>query len=566
MVNKTLGKEAIKGDVLPQMANGKINPADRLKALYEGVFGVAPEIMFRFLALGDKPFSRFSEGMETYQQAARLGLKGEALKNYIKYPNKKQQKAIEDAGRRLTFQQDSKIATGFFGATNWLEKQGPIGGAVAFALKLTMPYVKTPANIFTETLKFAVPGIGMASAIRNFQKKNLDEGANDLAKAATGQMLVIAANALIANGLVSGAFGEEDEEERSLKYLKFPPMSINKSGLARLMKGENPDYRDGDVFMRYDKFGIVGMVIGARVTSIKNNLVEAKGKAEGYYVGEKDKGFFEPFNRVFDELGVGLGTVQFLNSQSFLTGANGLLSVLSGEASEYDVEKWFENTFRSVTAIPLPNTLSSIHRSIREYMPNLRTNSVENKFRYILMDRLFDTDGVPIKIDMLGNKIPQTPEGANKWIFNLMDFTKTQDSRDQFILNEIYRLYELQEEADLIPGFPTKIQKIPTKHPETGAKITGWDAQKEEEYRRGLQDIQEVYGKNRAEILDRLFRSDSYQTLTNERKQERVIETLQDYDRGYKMIKALPGSGMKNLKPPMEWAKMLNELNDKYFD
>ena len=566
MVNKTLGKEAIKGDVLPQMANGKINPADRLKALYEGVFGIAPEIMFRFLALGDKPFSRFAEGMETYQQAARLGLKGDALKNYIKYPNKKQQKAIEEAGRKLTFQQDSKIATGFFGATNWLEKQGPIGSAVAFALKLTMPYVKTPANIFTETLKFAVPGIGMASAIRNFQKKNFDEGASDLAKAATGQMLVIAANALIANGLVSGAFGEEDEEERSLKYLKFPPMSINKSGLARLMKGENPDYRDGDVFMRYDKFGIVGMVIGARVTSIKNNLVEAKGEAEGYYVGKKDKGFFEPFNRVFDELGVGLGTVQFLNSQSFLTGANGLLSVLSGEASEYDVEKWFENTFRSVTAIPLPNTLSSIHRSIREYMPNLRTNSVENKFRYILMDRLFNTDGVPIKIDMLGNKIPQTPEGANKWIYNLMDFTKTQESRDQFILNEVYRLYELQEQADLIPGFPTKIQKIPTRHPETGAKITGWDAQKEEEYRRGLQEIQEVYGKKRADILERLFRSDSYQTLTNERKQERVIETLQDYDRGYTMIKALPGSGMKNLKPPMEWAKMLNELNDKYFD
>ena len=565
MVNKTLGKEAIKGDVLPQMANGKINPADRVKALYEGVFGIAPEIMFRFLALGDKPFSRFSEGMETYQQAARLGLKGDALKNYIKYPNKKQQKAIEEAGRRLTFQQDSIIATGFFGATNWLEKQGPVGGAVAFALKLTMPYVKTPANIFTETLKFAVPGIGMASAIRNFQKKKFDEGSSDLAKAATGQMLVVAANALIANGLVSGAFGEEDEEERSLKYLKFPPMSINKSGLARLMKGENPDYRDGDVFMRYDKFGIVGMVIGARVTSIKNNLVEAKGKAEGYYVGEKDKGFFEPFNRVFDELGVGLGTVQFLNSQSFLTGANGLLSVLSGEASEYDVEKWFENTFRSVTAIPLPNTLSSIHRSIREYMPNIRTNSVENKFKYILMDRLFDTDGIPVKIDMLGNKIPQTPEGAKKWIFNLVDFTKTQKSRDQFILNEIYRLYELQEQADVIPGFPQKIKKIPTRHPETGAKVTGWDPEKEEDYRRGLQDIQEVYAKKRADILEKLFRSDSYQTLTNERKQERVIETLQKYDRGYVMIKALPGSGMKNLKPPMEWAKMVDELNDKYF-
>ena len=563
MVNKTLGREVIKGDVLARMANGKISAQDRLKALYEGMFGIAPEIMFRFLALGDKPFSRFSEGMESYQQAYRLGLKGEALKNYIKYPSKKQQKAIEEAGRKLTFQQDSKIATGFFGATNWLQKQGPIGQAIAFSLKLTMPYVKTPANIFTETLKFAVPGIGVASAIRKFQKKDFDGGSKDLAAAATGQMLVMVANTLIANGLVSGAFGDEDEDERALKYLKFPPMSINKSGLIRLLKGENPKYRDGDIFIRYDKFGIPGMVIGARVTSIKNNLAEAQQQDEGYYVGDKDKGWFEPFSKVFDELGVGLGTVQFLNSQSFLTGANGLLKVLSGEASEYDVEKWMENTFRSLTAVPFPNTMSAIHRSIREYMPNLRTKSIETKFRYIVMDRLFESEGIPIKIDMLGRKIPQTPEGVKSWYYNLVDFTKEHPVEDQPILNEIYRLYSLQENADVIPGFPTKLTRIPTKHPDTGAKVTGWDPKKEEEYRQKMQTVQEVYAQNRAKILGELFASDSYNGLTNEQKQERLIETLQKYNRGY--VKLPKMKGMPTIKPPMEWKKMLDELNNEYF-
>ena len=563
MVNKTLGKEVIKGDVLARMANGKISAQDRLKALYEGMFGIAPEVMFRFLALGDKPFSRFSEGMESYQQAYRLGLKGEALRNYVKYPSKKQQKAIEDAGKKLTFQQDSKIATGFFGATNWLQKQGPIGQAIAFSLKLTMPYVKTPANIFVESLKFAVPGIGVASAIRNFQKKNYDEGSKDLAMAATGQMLVMAANTLIANGLLSGSFGDEDEDERALKYLKFPPMSINKSGLIRLLNGEDPSYRDGDIFIRYDKFGIPGMVIGARVTSIKNNLAEAQQQEEGYYVGDKDKGFFEPFSKVFDELGVGLGTVQFLNSQSFLTGANGLLKVLSGEASEYDVEKWMENTFRSLTAIPFPNTMSAVHRSIREYMPNLRTKSIETKFRYIVMDRLFESEGIPIKIDMLGRKIPQTPEGVKSWYYNLVDFTKEHPVEDQPVLNEIYRLYSLQEDANVIPGFPTKLTRIPTKHPETGAKVTGWDPKKEEEYRQKIQKVQEVYAQNRADILSELFTSDVYNGLTNEQKQERVIETLQKYDLGYVKIPKM--KGMPTIKPPMEWKKMLDELNNQYF-
>jgi len=304
-------------------------------------------------------------------------------------------------------------------------------------------------------------------------------------------------------------------------------------------------------------------VIGARVTSIKNNLAEAQQQEEGYYVGDKDKGFFEPFSKVFDELGVGLGTVQFLNSQSFLTGANGLLKVLSGEASEYDVEKWMENTFRSLTAIPFPNTMSAVHRSIREYMPNLRTKSIETKFRYIVMDRLFESEGIPIKIDMLGRKIPQTPEGVKSWYYNLVDFTKEHPVEDQPVLNEIYRLYSLQEDANVIPGFPTKLTRIPTKHPETGAKVTGWDPKKEEEYRQKIQKVQEVYAQNRADILSELFTSDVYNGLTNEQKQERVIETLQKYDLGYVKIPKM--KGMPTIKPPMEWKKMLDELNNQYF-
>jgi DNA repair protein RadC len=560
VVNATFGKEVIKGDVLSRLANGKIAPADRAKAVYEGLLGAAPEVMFRFLSLGDKPFFRFSEAMQLAQEANKLGLKGDARRNFMKYPSKKAMAAAQKAGQTVTFQQDNQAANLIFSIQKQTGKLPLVGPMIEFMMKVSLPYVKTPANIFSETMKFALPAYGVATATDKFFKKDFEGGSSDLAKAAVGQMIIAAANYLIANGIISAAFDDEDEGERAIAYLKQPPATLNKDALGRLIAGEDPAYRDGDRIIRYDKLGIPGMVLGARANAVKR--AGGKPDEDGYYVGEE--GMFKPAQFIWDQMSMPISTLQFMNEQSFLAGTNSLLNVLSGEASERDVEKWMENTFRALTAVPFPNTLSAIHRGQREYMPSIKSDNVLTKFRYVLMDRMFDVDGIPVKVDPLGAKIPQTPEGANSWYYNLVDFTKSAKTKDDMVWNELWSVYQATEEADVAPKFPTKLTYLPSETPE-GIKIKGWNAKVEEEWRREMQRIQEIHGQGKREMLENLFNSNSYKQATNEQKAEMIVDLYSDYNRGQRTIKA-PFGRMPSLKPRFEWKQEYEKVEQKYLE
>lgn len=560
VVNATFGKEVIKGDVLSRLANGNIAAADRAKAVYEGLLGAAPEVMFRFLSLGDKPFFRFSEAMHLAQEANKLGLKGDARRNFLKYPSKKAMAAAQKAGQTVTFQQDNQAANLIFSIQKQSGKLPLVGPMIEFMMKVSLPYVKTPANIFSETMKFALPAYGVATATDKFFKKDFEGGSSDLAKAAVGQMIIAAANYLIANGIISAAFDDEDEGERAIAYLKQPPATLNKDALARLLAGEDPAYRDGDRIIRYDKLGIPGMVLGARANAVKR--AGGKPDEDGYYVGEE--GMFKPAQFIWDQMSMPLSTLQFMNEQSFLAGTNSLLNVLSGEASERDVEKWMENTFRALTAIPLPNTLSAVHRGQREYMPNIKSDNVLTKFKYVVMDRMFDVDGIPVKVDPLGAKIPQTPEGANSWYYNLVDFTKSAKTKDDMVWNELWSVYQATEEADVAPKFPTKLTYLPSETPE-GIKIKGWNAKVEEEWRREMQRIQEIHGQGKREMLENLFNSNSYKQATNEQKAEMIVDLYSDYNRGQRTIKA-PFGRMPSLKPRFEWKQEYEKVEQKYLE
>ena len=302
------------------------------------------------------------------------------------------------------------------------------------------------------------------------------------------------------------------------------------------------------------------MVLGARANAVKR----AGGKADedGYYVGEE--GMFKPAQFIWDQMSMPLSTLQFMNEQSFLAGTNSLLNVLSGEASERDVEKWMENTFRALTAVPFPNTLSAIHRGQREYMPSIKSDNVLTKFRYALMDRMFDVDGIPVKVDPLGAKIPQTPEGANSWYYNLVDFTKSAKTKDDMVWNELWSVYQATEEADVAPKFPTKLTYLPSETPE-GIKIKGWNAKVEEEWRREMQRIQEIHGQGKREMLENLFNSNSYKQATNEQKAEMIVDLYSDYNRGQRTIKA-PFGRMPSLKPRFEWKQEYEKVEQKYLE
>ena len=77
----------------------------RAKLLVQGTFGIPAEAMFRLLSLGDVPFRRFAEGLELYNIGRGKGLEGDALAQFLKFPDKDSAEQGATEGRKLTFQE-----------------------------------------------------------------------------------------------------------------------------------------------------------------------------------------------------------------------------------------------------------------------------------------------------------------------------------------------------------------------------------------------------------------------------------------------------------------------------
>ena len=107
------------------------------------------------------------EGIELYQAGRAQGLEGDALKNFIKHPTKKQREAAEREGRKLTFQERTNMSDMAEDAIGFMERMiskgmswvpGMDSKAFAkFLVRSNMPYVRTPANMLIETLTYVSP-------------------------------------------------------------------------------------------------------------------------------------------------------------------------------------------------------------------------------------------------------------------------------------------------------------------------------------------------------------------------------------------------------------------------
>ena len=413
--------------------------------------GVPAELMFRLLGLGDKPFRRFIEGKNVYQEAKRRGLKGQEFKNFVKYPPEEVFQEAAREGRKLTFQERTSTSDFFEGQIQKLEGTN---AAIGFLLRTQVPYVRTPANILSESVKYAVPALGIGSVAMKLHKGNVRDASQDLAKVILGGMITAAAGKLLEKGLVSGDIEyEEDESKKNIAYDQFPPNSINLSGVRRFINGGDPSVQPNDEFFSYNKLGLPGAIIGIKATlnPSRNDEKESMDLINTFFGIEA------------------LSTVNHIMDQSFLQGVNNIINVL-GSTEEAQLknrfERWGESTMKVICSIAMPNTLSAINRTRAfdglEFLPDVRileemstSERLAKRFNYIVRDRTFRLDdAVPVRVNWKGQPIRQTPAGANRFAYQLFDVTKSRRNEADTVSNEIYRLYERTGELSDVVSTP----------------------------------------------------------------------------------------------------------------
>jgi hypothetical protein len=251
-------------------------------------------------------------------------------------------------------------------------------------------------------------------------------------------MMGAAAATLIKNGLISGS-ADEDPKIRGLQYNQFPPNSVNISGLNRYMNGKDPAVQDGDHFVNLTKMGIIGAVLGVR-TNVREKSEEISKE------NTKSK-------QMAADLWASLIEIPAYSlEQSFLRGTSSLLQAINDGQWDY----WLTNTFQAVSSVPLPNTLASINRATRQYVPDLRGNNLEERLSNVIKNKTFETEDLPVKIDLWGKPILQNPEGTNGWIYQLFDITKSQNITTNPASHLIYNVYKKTQNADVVPSVPSR--------------------------------------------------------------------------------------------------------------
>jgi len=543
---------------LPMGPDGKGSASQRAKLFVQGTLGIPAEVMFRMLSFGDIPFRRYAEGLYLYQTGLNMGLEGEALARFLKYPTKEQLSKAQVEGRKLTFQEETIASRTTNRVISTMERvtaealdaiPGVNGTVFAKSLfRAMVPFRSTPANILYETFTWVNPYVGIVKMSGEISKGNTEEASKTMAKMMLGAVTMEAAIMMIKEGIISGAIQWDEDEERNIAYDVFPPTSINVSALDRLIKGEDPSKQKDDRFVKYDKLGMIGAILATSVQSV--DMSDVSDIKSDKYSGPID--FFTDAVTGFFGLN-SFAAVSTMMEQSFVQGLNGFLKVLTGDDVERNMENLVNSLFQAGSAAVLPNQMSAFYRAEREFLPDTRTTKdmstterILKKFEYTIKDRTFGLADHPIRINWKGEPISQTPRGAGSIAYQLFDITKSRQGTADPLSNEIWRLYEQTEDLTDLCGTPSYAAKRSLNVPDIkskrelkaaqaiGKRYTWMDDDEFMSERvylnvEQINRLMEAAGKQRYRDAAEVIQGQDYQRASDEKRVEMLNDVAEKY-------------------------------------
>lgn len=489
--------QAFTGKDMVTNAKGNIALIDRVRKLTEGIIGSYTEPVGRALTLGDVPARGFAEGRLLAEQAILAGKSPREVLASVRFPTKAELKSISNKAAEATFQQDTKL-TAVVGVVANAVKAVPIVGPLTKAV--VAPYTKTPVNVVTDVVNLAVPGLSFAKSAYYASKGDRSKSLEMAASGIVGTVIGGAAAALYRAGVITGS-APKSPKERGIQYETQPPNTINMSGLERLLNGEDPSIQAGDDIRSYENFGYLGTIFNVYSNVLSKN--EGSGLLED----------------VLDVTLKGLPSVaSYTLNQTFLKSTNTLLNAISKE----DYDSYLESLYGTISSIPFPNTLQAFNKASRENMVDPKTDDSLQLFANVLKSKMpefareaIGAEELPLKRDMWGNPVKQTPEGANPFLYNFLDFTRSRVVPSDESNLALYRLWKETGNADALPSVPSRNvmdKKITYQLDENQYAI-----------------YQEYVGQRRKALVDNLFQSATFDGMDADFK----IKALEKaYDRG----------------------------------
>lgn len=402
-----------------------------------------------------------------------------------------------------------------------------MGSALKFLVKSNFPFVKTPFNILSQSLEITMFPITMAQAFVPSKRMSSRDRAEKLATGLMGYMLYLLARNLYDKGVISGAVDKVSPKVRSAAYEQEPPFTINVSAMGR---GEGAPFQAGDRRIGYAKLGLYGAVLAAYVEAFKaiDRKQDFSDKQELVEYGIDEQSPVSKFAE--NSLGIVLGSLGALMDQSFLTGLENITKLLQNTEDINVVSKYIEQVTRAMVSVPLPNIYTSFFRAEREFLPDYRDVDFDQRFKNVIYDRTFGAigrgdDPAPVRINIWGEKIHQTPEGTNPVFYEFLDPTGARLTTDDPLKVELYNLYKRTGDEDALPSIPSLImsKRVVRDKGLSGINFTTQEAN----------ELLMLLGQERTEEMRSVINGVYWNRLPDERKVEVIKDINNKYSRGY---------------------------------
>ena len=506
-------------------SGGKIPFNERARLAVEGTFGVAPEVMLRLLSAADKPAYLAARARLINEQANLSKVPKQYRDMAQKFPelffDAETTKRIEQEAQHAIFQNKSM---GISYLESWIKNHGGAWMDLAFTM-LVAPYRLTPWNLVGRTLIYN-PLVAAARTAHYAAKGDIRQAELNSGRFIVGSLLYGAGYYLYANGLIGPSLDSKDEtkKERLLSGEVLPPNHVNVSGLKRLAEGGNPKFQNGDETIDLTRGGGAAGAILSSVANIGRDF-EKKPEGSSPFIASLLK------NSTLEQ-------ASFTINQSFLKGVTGIFDAIR----DHNLEPYMNGVESMFLNLGTPNTLSALSRATRKYAPDLKDDSRWYKGMENLARERFGVlgldDYLPLKRDLWGKPVKQTPEGRNALLYHLFDISKNRQVTSDPVALELYDLWRTTAKREVIPSIPERSITVENKDIPLTSK----------QYERYV----ELVGQKRRSNMDRLVVNPRFQDLSKEQK-IKVIDLA--YREGMKdgkieFLKETPPSELQEAKKP----------------
>ena len=521
--------------------SGNYPDAPIARNLVEATLGAVPDVFLRLSQATDVPFKSADRARIISELGRQRGLSEAQIKLATRNPKLMEisdeasaagQRGftpddlglIEHESAKSVFQQEN-AATRFVGNINRFIKQeaGPLG---YIPYRLISLFQKTPINVVAEAMQFTP-----AALFQGFNWKNLTPRQREIAvgRFVVGSVVGGAYAYLYDKGVITPNLDTPGETNKARELAKsggvMPPGTLNVSGLRRLVRGENPEFKPGDTVKDLSALGTSG-AIGLMVGTAKRLQERSPNDDPDFLSLGK---------------GAALSGINFVMNQQFLKGTSDFIKLMSEESGN-SLDRWIKNLAVTAASPVAPAILGVIRRSQREYLPAIgnegfikdTTNELNQRFAALGLQipGTKDPNAMPVRRDLWGEPVRQTPKSENPWAYNLLSASKSRDIDADPLNASIYSTWRRSADNKAIPSVPNP--KI-TYGNKTYERLTP------EQYDRYTQ----LVGFWRRSLAERAYLSGAYQQNGDD---ARINLLNQAYDKGaeigkYRFLKELRESG-----------------------